>query len=107
MSESAQTVERAHDMMGGFAKGLAVIAAFDADHEVLTIADVARLTGLDRATARRCLLTLVHGGYAKADGKQFSLTPRILRLGYAYLAATPPWPPICMPLAGPYPQEMP
>ena len=79
----------AADLMGGFAKGLSVIEAFDAEHAELTISDVARLTGLDRATARRCLLTLVDRGFATTTGKQFSLTARILRLGYAYLAATP------------------
>lgn len=77
------------DVMGGFAKGLAVIEAFDEDHEALSIADVSRLTGLDRATARRCLLTLLTGGYASSDGRLFSLTPRVLRLGYAYLTAAP------------------
>jgi IclR family pca regulon transcriptional regulator len=77
------------DRIGGFAKGLQVIEAFGRDRARLSIAEVARLTGLERATARRYLLTLVGGGYATFDGKFFSLTPRILRLGYAYLAATP------------------
>ena len=77
------------DIMGGFAKGLSVIEAFDQDRHKLTIADIARLTGFDRATARRCLLTLVDRGFASTDGKRFSLTARILRLGYAYLASTP------------------
>ncbi|WP_029003302.1 IclR family transcriptional regulator [Azorhizobium doebereinerae] len=81
--------ERDADTLGGFAKGLAVIEAFDETRQRLTIADVARLTGLDRATSRRCLLTLTRLGYADFDGKFFSLTPRILRLGHAYLASTP------------------
>jgi len=76
------------EIMGGFLKGLSVIEAFDGDHESLTIADVAKLTDLDRATARRCLLTLVKLGYAETDGKRFVLTARVLRLGYAYLSAT-------------------
>jgi IclR family transcriptional regulator, pca regulon regulatory protein len=77
------------EIMGGFLKGLSVIEAFDRDQSQLTIADVAKSTGLDRAAARRCLLTLVRLGYATTDGKRFELTARILRLGYAYLAATP------------------
>lgn len=76
-------------MMAGFAKGLAVIEAFDGAHPRLTIAEAARLTGLERAVARRCLLTLAHLGYARHDGRHFELTPRILRLGNAFLAATP------------------
>lgn len=78
------------DQMGGFAKGLAVIEAFGEGRSSLTIADVARIAGLDRATARRCLLTLVKAGYATSDGRQFELTPRILRLGHTFLAASLP-----------------
>ena len=75
--------------MGGFAKGLAVMEAFGRGRERLTIADVARLTGFDRATSRRCLLTLERLGYATHDGKNFALTVRVLALGHAYLAGTP------------------
>ena len=78
------------DKMGGFAKGLAVIEAFGKGRSAQTIADIARSAGLDRAVARRCLLTLVAAGYATTDGRLFELTPRILRLGHAYLAASLP-----------------
>jgi IclR family pca regulon transcriptional regulator len=54
----------------------------------MSIADVAQKTGLDRAAVRRSLLTLVALGYADYDGKFFTLTPRILRLGHSYLSAT-------------------
>jgi IclR family pca regulon transcriptional regulator len=77
------------DFLGGFAKGLRVIEAFGENTPKLAIADVAKATGLDRATARRCLLTLSQLGYAEYDGKFFALTPKILRLGHAYLSATP------------------
>ena len=80
---------RETDFIGGFAKGLRVIEAFGEATPRLTIADISRITGLDRATARRCLLTLAECGYADYDGKFFSLTPRILRLGHAYLSTTP------------------
>ncbi len=76
------------DFMAGFGKGLAVIECFDDRHPQLTMAQVATRTGLSRAAARRCLLTLQRLGYASYDGKYFVLTPRVLRLGYAYLAAT-------------------
>jgi IclR family transcriptional regulator, pca regulon regulatory protein len=78
------------DQMGGFAKGLAVIEAYGRGRASLTIAEVAKLSSLDRASARRCLLTLVKRGYATTDGRYFELTPRILRLGHAYLAASLP-----------------
>lgn len=77
------------DMMSGLAKGLAVIETFTADRPRQSIAEVANASGLDRATARRCLLTLTHQGYAEWDGKFFTLTPRVLRLGTACLAAMP------------------
>jgi IclR family pca regulon transcriptional regulator len=79
----------ARDTMGGLAKGLAVIETFTADHPRQSIAEVSAASGLDRATARRCLLTLAHLGYADYDGKFFTLTPRVLRLGTACLATMP------------------
>ncbi|MFN7725369.1 MAG: IclR family transcriptional regulator [Rubrivivax sp.] len=74
-----------------FARGLAVIRSFSSQHPSQTLADVARQTGLTRAGARRILLTLQHLGYVQADGRQFSLTPRILDLGFAYLSSLPLW----------------
>jgi len=66
-----------------------VLEAFGAEHPRRVIADVAQATGLDRATARRCLLTLHKLGYADYDGKFFTLKPRVLRLGVGALAALP------------------
>lgn len=77
------------DMMGGLAKGLKVIEAFSAEHPRLSIAEAAEIAGLDRATTRRCLLTLSELGYAAYDGKFFTVTPRILRLGTGCLATMP------------------
>lgn len=77
------------DLMGGLAKGLRVIEAFGPERQRLSIAETAESSGLDRATARRCLLTLAQLGYADYDGKFFALTPKILRLGHAWLSATP------------------
>jgi IclR family pca regulon transcriptional regulator len=75
------------DLIAGLGKGLAVIEAFDESRPRLSVSDIARLTGLTRAAARRYLLTLTKLGYAAFDGKYFSLMPRILRLGHAYLAS--------------------
>jgi len=77
------------DIMGGLAKGLAVIETFTAERPRQSIAEVSAACGLDRATTRRCLLTLAHEGYADYDGKFFTLTPRVLRLGAGCLAAMP------------------
>lgn len=77
------------DIMGGLAKGLKVIEAFSAERPRLSIAEAADIAGLDRATTRRCLLTLSELGYAAYDGKFFTVTPRILRLGTGCLATMP------------------
>jgi len=68
-------------------RGLTVIRAFDAHHSELTLSEVARICDLTRAAARRFLLTLVDLGYVRTDGRLFSLTPRVLELGYAFLSS--------------------
>lgn len=75
------------DFVASLEKGLAVIEAFDAARPRLTLADVAKLTGISRAAARRYLRTLTRLGYAEFDGRFFNLSPRILRLGYSYLSS--------------------
>ena len=67
-------------------KGLAVIRAFGADRPTMSVTEVAERTGLTRAAARRFLLTLADMGYVQAKNRAFSLTPRVLELGYAYLS---------------------
>jgi IclR family pca regulon transcriptional regulator len=79
--------ERDADFVQSLERGLAVICAFDKDHAELTLSEVAASTGVTRATARRFLLTLARLGYVRTDGRFFSLTPRVLELGYAYLSS--------------------
>ncbi|RCV56292.1 IclR family transcriptional regulator [Marinitenerispora sediminis] len=68
-------------------RGLSVIRAFSPATRAMTLSEVARATGLTRAAARRFLLTLADLGYVRTDGRLFSLTPRVLELGFAYLAS--------------------
>jgi IclR family pca regulon transcriptional regulator len=75
------------DFVASLEKGLLVIEAFDASRPRLTLSDVSKLTGITRAAARRYLLTLTKLNYADFDGRYFTLSPRILRLGYAYLSS--------------------
>jgi IclR family transcriptional regulator, pca regulon regulatory protein len=77
---------RSSDFVQSLDRGLAVIRAFGPDRERLSLSEVARETGLTRAAARRFLLTLVKLGYVRNDGREFSLRPRVLELGYAYLS---------------------
>lgn len=76
-SESVQSLER----------GLSVIRAFNQQHPRMTLSQVAKETGLTRATARRFLHTLVSLGYTATDGREFWLRPHVLELGYAYLSS--------------------
>jgi IclR family pca regulon transcriptional regulator len=93
--------EGSGEFVRALAKGLAVIEAFDARAPAMTLSDVARKTGLSRGTARRLLHTLVELGYAGFDGKLFTLRPRALNLGFAYLHSQSLWQ-----LAQPYMAEL-
>ena len=75
------------DFIQSLERGLSVIRAFDAEHPKLSLSEVAVRTGLSRAAARRFLHTLVDLGYMRLEGSQFSLRPKILELGYAYLSS--------------------
>src|SRR3954471_19007077 len=73
--------------MLSLARGLSVIRAFENSESALTVAEVARRSGISRAAARRCLHTLACLEYVVgADGK-FELAPKVLTLGYAYLGS--------------------
>jgi IclR family pca regulon transcriptional regulator len=69
----------------GLDRGFSVIRAFH-DARALTITEVAGRTRLTRAVARRYLLTLQTLGYVAQHGTGFSLTPRILDLGFTFLS---------------------
>lgn len=73
------------DWIAGLEKGLDVIGSFDADHSRLNASEVAQRCGITRTAARRYLLTLQHLGFVTGDGRLYWLTPRVLRLGQAYL----------------------
>src|SRR5438132_1382647 len=66
------------DFVQSLERGLAVLQAFSQQQPAMTLADVARATGLSRPTARRLLLTLEQLGYVQLDSRHFPLTPRTL-----------------------------
>ncbi|WP_439534526.1 IclR family transcriptional regulator domain-containing protein [Polymorphobacter sp.] len=66
-------------------RGLKVLRAFDAAHPEMALSDVAAVTGLSPAVARRCLNTLVALGYVAQTGRRFLLRPEVLAFGSAYL----------------------
>ena len=77
--------ERATDFVESLDRGLRLLQVFGETSGPITLSDIARAAGLPRATARRILFTLAHGGYVSTDGKLFSLTPHVLTLAGAYL----------------------
>ncbi|PZW39304.1 IclR family transcriptional regulator [Humitalea rosea] len=79
----------ARDEVQSIAKGLAVIEAFGPARPAMTLSEVARQTGMSPGSAQRVLRTLVSLGYVGVEGTRFSLRPRTLQLGYAYLSSLP------------------
>ncbi|MCT7654483.1 helix-turn-helix domain-containing protein [Oceanimonas sp. NS1] len=77
------------DFVAALASGLEVLQAFDQHHARMTLSEVAARTGMDRAKARRFLLTLHALGYLDKQQRHFALTPRVLQLGNAFLDANP------------------
>lgn len=77
------------EMVRSFERGLRVIRGFGSAAPAMTLAEVARATELNRATARRLLLTLEELGYVRKRNDHFSLTPKVLELGYSFLASFP------------------
>jgi IclR family pca regulon transcriptional regulator len=76
--------------MLSLARGLLVLQAFVGHGPKLTVSEAARVTGLARATARRCLYTLEKVGYVRAEGAAFVLESRFLPLARAYLRSLGP-----------------
>jgi len=68
-------------------RGLSVLRAFDHDHPEMQLSEVAQVTGLNPAVARRCLNTLTKLGYIRKSGRRFVLTPEVLVFASSYLAS--------------------
>ena len=77
------------NFMQSLARGLDALAAFQHARPNLSVSEDASLADISRAAARRCLHTLAVLGYARANGGSYTLTPKALSLGYAYLTASP------------------
>ncbi|CAM3999921.1 IclR family transcriptional regulator C-terminal domain-containing protein [Psychrobacter arenosus] len=73
------------DFVASLAAGLSVLLTFDEHHTSMTLSEVAERANIDRAKARRYLLTLHALGYVHKDKRQFSLTPKTLSIGASYL----------------------
>ncbi|MBJ7437761.1 MAG: helix-turn-helix domain-containing protein [Sphingopyxis sp.] len=74
--------------MLSLARGLEVLRAFEGQPS-LSAAEAARITGLNRPSASRCLYTLVRLGYVREQNGRYSLTPGLLPLACGYLSSAP------------------
>jgi IclR family pca regulon transcriptional regulator len=79
------------DFVESLARGLDVLACFDADHRTMSLSEVAAAAGLARPTARRLLLTLEELGFVRTTDGAFQLTPKVLALGMAYVGSLGLW----------------
>lgn len=86
---SPAEADESRSFVTALARGLAVLKAFDENHQRMTLSEVAKAAGMPRASARRALFTLQALGYVTSDGKRFDLSPQVLTLSRAYLASSP------------------
>jgi IclR family pca regulon transcriptional regulator len=63
-----------------------VLGAFGETRPSMSLTEAANVTGLSRAAARRVLLTLAELGFVEQNGRDFTLAPRVLELGFGYLS---------------------
>lgn len=77
---------RPREFVRSVERGLEIIRAFGVEAPEQTVNEIAARVSLNRATARRFLITFVKLGYVDTDGRTFWLTPAVLELGYSFLS---------------------
>lgn len=72
-------------------KGLQVLRSFGLSRRTLSLGEIARLTDMSKASAQRAVHTLEVLGYVGRDARnrRFRLLPKVVELGFNYLAAHP------------------
>ena len=75
------------DFVEALARGLEVIRSFDRIHAKQTITQISERTLLARPTVLRLLITLEELGYVRSQDNLYSLTPKVVDLGMAYVSA--------------------
>jgi IclR family transcriptional regulator, pca regulon regulatory protein len=89
-SKAVKAVKRS-EKVNSLVRGLEVLKAFGKYHQPMTITEVAGEVGLTPASARRMLITLTELGYVEQNGRRFRIGPKVLDLGYSYMASMPIW----------------
>ncbi|PID20275.1 IclR family transcriptional regulator [Sporosarcina sp. P3] len=90
MKNSNNSIKDA-DFIQSLERGLLIIQAFSNENQTLTVSEAAKITNLSRPTVRRIFLTLESLGYAESTDGHYSLTARVLSLGYAYISSKNIW----------------
>lgn len=75
------------DFVEALARGLEVIRSFDRLHMKQTISQISERTLLARPTVLRLLITLEELGYVRELENRYSLTPKVVDLGMAYISS--------------------
>ncbi|WP_459617304.1 IclR family transcriptional regulator [Bordetella sp. 2513F-2] len=85
----APTAHRSSLFVGSTEKAFQVLHAFDGSKRHMTLADIARASGLDRSATQRMVYTLETLGYLRRipDTRNYGLTPKVLQFSYNYVRA--------------------
>lgn len=75
--------------VGSLEKGLQILRTFDREQREMGLFEVAETSGMDKSSAQRFTYTLHALGYLRKNpaSKKFSLSPKVLELGFSYLHA--------------------
>jgi IclR family pca regulon transcriptional regulator len=87
VDQLAATKEIRYENVQSLHRGMEILKAFNRETPRMTLTEVATITGLSRATARRFLITLTNLGYVGNQNRYFYLRPKILELGNSYLSS--------------------
>jgi IclR family pca regulon transcriptional regulator len=91
MQETSEALHKNHGsyFVPGLERGLLLLEALAAARRPLTVTELARMLTLSRSSTFRITYTLSQMGFIEpADGmKAFRLGPRVLNIGFAYLAS--------------------
>jgi len=70
-------------------KGVHVLRSFTAQRKTMTLVEIAEATGLSKSSVQRLVYSLEVMGYVAKHPKtrRFHLTPKVMEIGYNYLAA--------------------
>lgn len=77
--------------MGTTSKALSLLGYFDRTHPVIGLSDLARMTGINKATCFRLMSELVEHGLAEqiSESREYRIGPAVLRLAALREAAVP------------------